>query len=386
MALNIYSRRQQWKRILFVIAAIIGVSSLLYTDKLIKKLAQEERKKVELWAKGTRMVTNTSDEDTDISFVFEVIRDNETVPVILTGENGDIISHRNLDSLKSRDLEYVKRQLEEMRQEKEPIEVSLANNGKNYIYYKNSKLFYQLKYYPYVQLGVISLFVLVSYFAFSTSRRAEQDQVWVGMAKETAHQLGTPLSSLIAWMEFLKMKGVDESTIADMRKDIKRLEVITERFSKIGAKPDLAPHSILEVLQESVHYIQSRSSKKVEFEINVHTSSETQVALNIPLFAWVIENLCRNAVDAMEGAGKITVEMHENNNQVIIDVSDTGKGIPKSKQQTIFEPGFTTKKRGWGLGLSLTKRIIENYHGGKIAVKHSEPGKGTTFRINLAKA
>lgn len=371
---------------MFVTAAIIGISSLLYTDQLIKKLAQEERKKVELWAKGTRMLANISDEEIDISFVFEVIRDNETVPVILTAEDGTIISYRNLDSLRSKDVQYVQRQLEEMRQEKEPIEVGLANNRKNYIYYKNSKLFYQLKYYPYVQLGVISLFVIVSYFAFSTSRRAEQDQVWVGMAKETAHQLGTPLSSLIAWMEFLKMKGVDENTIEDIKKDIKRLEIITERFSKIGAKPDLAPHSILEVLQESVHYIQSRSSKRVEFEINVHTSSETQVALNIPLFAWVIENLCRNAVDAMEGTGKITVEMQDSNNQVVIDVSDTGKGIPKSKQKTIFEPGFTTKKRGWGLGLSLTKRIVENYHGGKIFVKNSEPGKGTTFRIILGKA
>ncbi len=384
--MNIYSRRQRWKRILFVTAALIGISSLLYTDQLIKKLAQEERKKVELWAKGTRMLANISDEDIDISFVFEVIRDNETVPVILTTEDGTIISHRNLDSLRSSDAEYLERELEAMRQEKEPIEVGLANNRKNYIYYKNSRLFYQLKYYPYIQLGVISLFVLVSYFAFSTSRRAEQDQVWVGMAKETAHQLGTPLSSLIAWMEFLKMKGVDENTIADIKKDIKRLEVITERFSKIGATPDLAPQSILDVLQESVNYIKSRSSKKVEFEIDVHTSSETQVALNIPLFAWVIENLCRNAVDAMEGTGKITVEMTDSTSNVVIDVSDTGKGIPKSKQKTIFEPGFTTKKRGWGLGLSLTRRIIENYHGGKIFVKQSEPGKGTTFRIILNKA
>lgn len=384
--MNIYSRRQRWKRILFVTAAIIGISSLLYTDQLIKKLAQEERKKVELWAKGTRMLANITDEEIDISFVFEVIRDNETVPVILTAEDGTIISHRNLDSLRSRNIEYLERELEAMRQEKEPIEVGLANNRKNYIYYKNSKLFYQLKYYPYIQLGVISLFVLVSYFAFSTSRRAEQDQVWVGMAKETAHQLGTPLSSLIAWMEFLKLKGVDEETITDIKKDIKRLEVITERFSKIGATPDLTPQPILEVLQESVHYIQSRSSKKVEFEINVQTSSEIQVALNIPLFAWVIENLCRNAVDAMEGAGKITVEMNDNAGHVVIDVSDTGKGIPKSKQKTIFEPGFTTKKRGWGLGLSLTRRIIENYHGGKIFVKQSELGKGTTFRIILNKA
>lgn len=381
--MNIYSRRQRWKRLLFIAAALIGITSLLYTDGLIKKLAEEERKKVELWAKGTKMLANIGDENVDISFVFEVIRDNETVPVILADEKDNVISHRNLDSLRSQDKEFVLKELEEMRRENEPIEVGLANGNKNYIYYKNSTLFYQLKYYPYVQLGVISLFVLVSYFAFSTSRRAEQDQVWVGMAKETAHQLGTPLSSLIAWMDFLEMKGVDKATLDDIRKDIKRLEVITERFSKIGAKPDLQPQPILEVLNESVSYIQTRSSKKVEFEIKTEGNPETQVKLNVALFAWVIENLCRNAVDAMEGAGKITVNLQEAANQIIIDVSDTGKGIPKSKQKTIFEPGFTTKKRGWGLGLSLTRRIIENYHGGKIFVKHSEPGKGTTFRIIL---
>jgi len=381
--LNIYSQKQTWKRLLFVTAALIGISSLVYTDRLVKQLAQEEENKVKLWAKATELLANSADENIDISFVFEVIRDNETVPVILTDQNENVISVRNLDSLQSLDSTYVKEQLLLMKEEHTPIEVGLVAGEKNLIFYRNSKLYYSLKYYPYVQLGVISLFIFVSYIAFSTSRKAEQNQVWVGMAKETAHQLGTPISSLLAWMEHLRAKGVDEQTLTEIGQDLKRLETITERFSKIGATPKLELKNIAQVMEESVNYMRLRSSKKVVYNFNPGNTTDVNVPMNIPLFEWVIENLCRNAIDAMNGAGAIIVEMEVKEGQVIIDVSDTGKGMPKSKFKTVFEPGFTTKQRGWGLGLSLTKRIIENYHSGKIFVKNSVIDKGTTFRIIL---
>ena len=381
--MNIYSQKQTWKRLLFVTAALIGISSLVYTDRLVKQLAQEEANKVKLWAKATELLANSADENIDISFVFEVIRDNETVPVILTDQNEIIISVRNLDSLQSLDTTYIKEQLALMKEEHTPIEVGLVAGEKNLIFYRNSKLYYSLKYYPYVQLGVISLFIFVSYIAFSTSRKAEQNQVWVGMAKETAHQLGTPISSLLAWMEHLRAKGVDEQTLTEIGQDLKRLETITERFSKIGATPKLELKNIAQVMEESVNYMKLRSSKKVVYNFNQGNTIDVNIPMNIPLFEWVIENLCRNAIDAMNGAGTITVDMEAKEGQVIIDVSDTGKGMPKSKFKTVFEPGFTTKQRGWGLGLSLTKRIIENYHSGKIFVKNSVVDKGTTFRIIL---
>lgn len=381
--MNIYSQKQTWKRLLFVTAALIGISSLVYTDRLVKQLAQEEENKVKLWAKATELLANSADENIDISFVFEVIRDNETVPVILTDQNENVISVRNLDSLQSLDSTYVKEQLLLMKEEHTPIEVGLVAGEKNLIFYRNSKLYYSLKYYPYVQLGVISLFIFVSYIAFSTSRKAEQNQVWVGMAKETAHQLGTPISSLLAWMEHLRAKGVDEQTLTEIGQDLKRLETITERFSKIGATPKLELKNIAQVMEESVNYMKLRSSKKVVYNFNPGNTTDVNIPMNIPLFEWVIENLCRNAIDAMNGAGTISVEMEAKEGQVIIDVSDTGKGMPKSKFKTVFEPGFTTKQRGWGLGLSLTKRIIENYHSGKIFVKNSVIDKGTTFRIIL---
>ncbi len=381
--MNIYSKKQTWKRLLFVTAALIGISSLVYTDRLVKQLAQEEENKVKLWAKATELLANSADENIDISFVFEVIRDNETVPVILTDQNENVISVRNLDSLQSLDSTYVKEQLLLMKEEHTPIEVGLVAGEKNLIFYRNSKLYYSLKYYPYVQLGVISLFIFVSYIAFSTSRKAEQNQVWVGMAKETAHQLGTPISSLLAWMEHLRAKGVDEQTLTEIGQDLKRLETITERFSKIGATPKLELKNIAQVMEESVNYMKLRSSKKVVYNFNPGNTTDVNVPMNIPLFEWVIENLCRNAIDAMNGAGTISVEMEAKEGQVIIDVSDTGKGMPKSKFKTVFEPGFTTKQRGWGLGLSLTKRIIENYHSGKIFVKNSVVDKVTTFRIIL---
>lgn len=367
------------------IALVIGVGSLLYTNQLVNRLAVQERSKVELWAKGTKFLANSADQNADLSFVFEVVKSNTTIPLVLTDGEDNIISIRNYDEEKSQDTIYQQEQLAKIKGRNVPIEIELYGGTKNFIHYDNSDLYYQLKYYPYVSLGIISIFILVAYFAFSFARKAEQDQVWVGLAKETAHQLGTPLSSLIAWIEYLKLKNVDAATLDDMSKDVSRLETITERFSKIGSVPDLVPENIGDVLEESLDYMRTRSSKKVVFTF-LKGSSTTNVPLNVPLFAWVIENLCRNAIDAMEGAGSIDVQLTEGNTEVIIDVTDTGKGIPRSKFETVFQPGYTSKKRGWGLGLSLTKRIIEQYHNGKIIVKRSEMGKGTTFRITLNKA
>ncbi len=380
--MDLYSKKQRWKQVLILLALAIGIGSLWYTNNLVEELAEQERSKVELWARGTSYLAN-SPEDADLSFVFEVIRDNTSIPIILTDGDDDIISVRNFEERLSEDSLYLQKQLRLFKERNEPIVIELYGGGKNLIYFDNSELFYRLKYYPYVSLGIVSLFILVAYIAFSVSRKAEQDQVWVGMAKETAHQLGTPLSSLIAWIEYLRMKNVDAATLDDMAKDVKRLETITERFSKIGSTPELVPHSIAAVLEESLDYMRSRSSKKVKYVLENKVEDNVKVPINTPLFAWVIENLCRNAMDAMEGAGIITVRLSREMDKVLIDVEDTGKGIPSGKFETVFQPGYTSKKRGWGLGLSLTRRIVEHYHGGRIWVLRSELGQGTTFRITL---
>ncbi len=288
------------------------------------------------------------------------------------------------DSLIAEEPELLYERIKELASHNEELTVVLRGN-KSYVYFEDSFLLTQLKYYPYIQFAIIGLFLLVSYLLFSTFRKAEQNQVWVGMAKETAHQLGTPLSSLMAWVEYLKDKGVDNATITELNKDVRRLEIITDRFSKIGSEPELKSEEVLTLLDNLINYLKTRVSRKVTFAIVNLEEDEVFAQINKPLFEWVIENLCKNAIDAMGGNGDITVEVSEEGQQVIIDISDTGKGIPASKFKTVFEPGFTTKKRGWGLGLSLTKRIMENYHSGKIFVKQSEIDKGTTFRIVLNK-
>jgi signal transduction histidine kinase len=275
-----------------------------------------------------------------------------------------------------------------MKSQHEPIEIvvnipELNTSFKNYIYYKDSSLLTQLRYYPYFQLAVIALFLLVSYFAFSTSRKAEQNQVWVGMAKETAHQLGTPISSLIAWVEYLKLKGLEPEMTNEVEKDILRLSTITERFSKIGSTPKLNTENVADVVKQTMDYIQSRSSDRVQFSFNSPKDKTLTAQLNVPLFEWVIENICKNAIDAMGGEGSIAVSISEAQHGIFIDIKDSGKGISKSKFNTIFNPGYTTKSRGWGLGLSLAKRIINEYHKGNIFVKESEYNKGTIFRIML---
>ena len=370
---------------LLAAAIIIGALSLWYTNTLVKKLSEEEKKKVELWAEATKKLADLTDATTDFNFLINVIRNNTTVPVIMVDEKDSIISSRNLDSLKMQDATYAREQLAVMRTQHEPIEIKLYQEKKNQIFYKDSLLLTQLRYYPFFQLGVIALFILVSYLAFSSSRRAEQNQVWVGMAKETAHQLGTPLSSLLAWLDLLKMKGVSSEYVSEIEKDIGRLNTITERFSKIGSPPALKKENLAEIIRRSVNYIQTRSSGKVSFEINIDDDKQTEASVNAPLLEWVFENVLRNAIDAMNGEGVISVNVTDQLQFVYIDISDTGKGIPRGAFGTVFKPGYTTKSRGWGLGLSLSKRIIEEYHHGQIFVKASEPGVRTTFRIVLRK-
>ena len=320
------------------------------------------------------------------SFISEVVVNSASVPVIVADSSSTkIIASGNLSNAISTDTTAMLKLTKNMSGDNTPFRIDLPEYGPCLIYYQNSALLTQLKFYPVIQFVVIALFMLVAYFLFNFSRRAEQNQVWVGMSKETAHQLGTPLSSLMAWMEILRLKGIDEDTLSEIGKDIKRLEVITERFSKIGSIPELSLHSLEEVLTESIAYMRLRASKKINITLqNLTENKETIIVnLNVPLFDWVIENLFRNAIDAMEGPGSLEVTYLLKGKWIQIDVIDTGKGIPKSMLKTVFEPGYTSKKRGWGLGLSLTKRIIENYHKGKIFVRRSELGKGTTFRILL---
>jgi hypothetical protein len=506
---NIYSKKQRWKLLLAGAAILIIVASLWYTNILVKKIATEERKKVELWAEAIQnkaslvnytgelfqKITDdernkielwaeankraaTSNNNSDLTFYLDILSRNTTIPVIVIDKNENIVNWRNFDLTADTDTaEFLKEQLElmktnnkepidliyhipgytfkqklyykdskifselkevlddliesfiseivinsasvpviytdstqiniieygnleggetgisqdfllatidDMRLQNEPIAININNQSVNYIFYKDSKLLQQLKYYPYFQIIIIGLFLLISYYLFSTSRKVEQNQVWVGMAKETAHQLGTPLSSLMAWVEYLKLKGVDESTIDELSKDITRLEMITERFSKIGSVPTLEQESVNNVITETIGYLKVRISKKVNITFASQNDLEIKAKLNSSLISWVLENIIKNAVDAMKGEGDISIFITDQSQFVYIDITDTGTGIPRAKQKTIFEPGFTTKQRGWGLGLTLVKRIIENYHSGKVFVKQSD-ATGTTFRIVLNK-
>jgi two-component sensor histidine kinase len=320
------------------------------------------------------------------SFFSEVVINSASVPVIITDSTGKIpFAYGSIPEINMKDTAWVLGTLKNMASQNTPIKVDLADTGVHYIYYQDSFLLTQLKYYPIVQLGVIFIFLMIAYLLFSYARKSEQNQVWVGMAKETAHQLGTPLSSMVAWMELLKLKGLDEETIREIEKDVQRLETITDRFSKIGSATRLEKTNIVSVVHNTIAYLRSRVSNKITFEIKPGPEKEIIIPLNLHLFEWVIENLTKNAVDAMECSGKITIDITEDVDHIHIDICDTGKGIPKSRFKTIFRPGYTSKARGWGLGLTLTKRIVENYHSGKIYVKSSALNKGTTFRIILKK-
>jgi len=394
--LDIYLKRKRGKILLLLSAIIIGVASLLYTNWLTEKMAREERKKVELWAEATKRFAEPVIESTNqaavqrlntsyLTLLQEIAEQNTTIPIIIVDENGDFNTDANINYSESRREQVLKNELEKMKGYSEPIPIVLSDENTLYLYYRESNILRNLRYYPVVQLFVIIIFIIVAYFACDATQRAEQNQVWVGMSKETAHQLGTPISSLMAWIELLKMQNVDPALIDEFENDTRRLEKITERFSKIGSKPELLTTNLVEVLLSTVSYLKTRSSEKVKFEMNFSEGDRVEAPINAALFSWVVENLCKNAIDAMDNNGKITFELQEKNENVLIDITDTGKGVPKSQQKTIFQPGFSTKKRGWGLGLSLAKRIIENYHNGKIFIKWSESGKGTTFRIVLNK-
>jgi signal transduction histidine kinase len=385
LKLNNYEIKGFIKVALLFFAFLIGFSSLWFTNNLVKKLASQEREKIATWANATRQIA-ASEGDNDINFIYEIIQGNTTIPVILTNEKGEVIGSRNLDSTLSVKSKKIEKKIEDMRAQNEPIEVLLDDGKKNIIYYENSLLLSQLKVYPYFQLGVIGLFLVMSYFAFSYSRTSEQNKVWAGMSKETAHQLGTPISSLMGWVDYLKesKNNVPQKVLDEIDHDMQRLSLITERFSKIGSEPTLVSYNLYDVLEESVSYINNRTSIKVDISLkNEELFKKVSVNVNKPLFAWVVENLCKNAVDAMEGIGSLRIEVLEVAEWVHIDISDTGKGLTPKQFKTIFEPGYSTKKRGWGLGLTLVKRIVEEYHKGKVFVLQSEPEKGTTFRISL---
>ncbi|GAB4298346.1 MAG: HAMP domain-containing sensor histidine kinase [Marinilabiliales bacterium] len=375
-------------------ALAIGLMSLWYTNVLTKKLAEEERKKVKIYAEALKQLAQTDpNQNFDLSLALEIVSSNKTIPLILVDDKGNILSVSNIDSTKSKDREYLLEQLEKMKEKNEPIVVNLTTENTQglekdivqYIYYSDSIILKSLSNFPFIQLTVFFLFILIAYYAFSSSRKAEQNQVWVGMSKETAHQLGTPISSILAWVELLKMKDVDKEIIEEIEKDMSRLETITDRFSKIGSTPKLQKENLSKVLYHSINYIKSRTSDKIKFNLHFKDDEDIVVPLNASLFEWVVENICKNAIDAMNGEGQIDIYLTDITQIVYIDFKDTGKGIPKAKYKTIFQPGYTTKERGWGLGLSLTKRIIESYHAGKIFVKSSEIKKGTTIRIALKK-
>ena len=393
--MNPYQQKKRWKYSLLAFATIIASGSLLYTNYLVRNIARSERTRAQVWAMSMKQVLASDDNDF-LNYVFAV-RDSSIVPAIVTDEQGDIQLTRGLDTTKTNiklqaednkkikyDPRYFQDELAEMKKEHQPIKLTIITQ-QWLVYYKDSYLLTQLKIFPYIQLSLIAIFLLMAYTAFSSSRKSEQDQVWVGLAKETAHQLGTPISSLMAWIELMKEKfnAENDPLIDEMANDVHRLEIVAERFSKIGSRPQLEEHNVYDVVKEFMDYFRVRVSKNIGFEL---TGNPNETAgINIPLFDWVLENLLKNAVNAIEGKGKIKVDISGNKTkrQVFIDITDTGKGVPRSKFDTIFQPGYTTRKRGWGLGLSLTRRIVENYHNGQVFVRESEVGKGTTFRIVL---
>lgn len=378
MASNIYTSRSILRYIFIIFSIVIVVASIYVMNLLVERLSAEERARIELWADATRELIRTDNLDSDLSFVQKVIESNHTIPVVLADEDGNVLFARNIE-----ESDMDKTVVADFDFKYEPIQVDFDDATKQYIYYNDSKLLWQLSFFPIVQIGVIVFFLLLMFFAFYTLQRAEQNKVWVGLSRETAHQLGTPISSLLAWNELLVMRYPADELLEEMQKDIKRLEAIADRFSKIGSKPELQQTLIDDVLQTTINYMALRVSNKVKFRYD--SNRTISVRLNADLFSWVVENICKNAVDAMEGIGTISIAVAETSKTVIIDIADTGKGIAKSKRKAVFLPGYTTKTRGWGLGLSLAKRIVEKYHKGKIFIKKSEVGVGTTFRIVLKK-
>lgn len=370
-----------WKTYLILTALCIVGATLFYTSQLARKLAEEEKKKVEQFAEGIQIVSDNS--NTEAALAFSIMSQNTTIPVIIVDAEGNIVDHRNVDTSGSRNVSgLLKKRLQEYQDLHDVITIDLLGGGRNYIYYGESYQLTQLRFFPYVQLGIILLFLTVVLIALSTAHRSIQNQVWVGLSKETAHQLGTPLSSIEGWLELLDDREENRDAVGEMKKDLDRLKLVADRFSKVGSAPQLEEENLVVRLRDMVHYMQRRAPGKVSISLKTN-EEEVLVNLSGPLFDWVIENLMRNALDAMDGQGSIEVRVLNQAHQVWVDVCDSGKGIPKHQVKKVFNPGFTTKKRGWGLGLSLSKRIIEQYHHGSLFVKSSEVGKGTIFRIIL---
>jgi signal transduction histidine kinase len=377
--------QNKWKLLILISAIVVAGSSLWFTNNLVARLSAEERQKIQIWAEANREMQETPLTGEVSLFLFKIISENKTIPRILVDNGGEIINSMNLDPRRENDIGYLQKQLEKMKQNNVPIEIILSDNQKNYIYYQDSVLLNYLHYFPFLQSVLMLLFLMVVYFALRYSHNAEQNRLWVGMSKETAHQLGTPISSLLAWLEILKSRENDIKLVTEVGKDVRRLEKITERFSRIGSSPQLTEHNLAEIIGSAVEYLKTRTSNRVSCTLEFRSKSKIVAPVNLELFEWVIENLWKNSLDAMNNSGEINIRLKQTGSHVFIDFTDTGKGIPKSKFKTVFKPGYTTKVRGWGLGLSLTKRIIETYHKGRIYVRHSETGIGTTFRIVLKK-
>jgi len=377
---GLYESRKFIRIILMLLAIVISITTLYLSQLLVVKIAGEEKKKMEMWAEAESILSDPYSEG-DLGFQLRVVQSNTTIPAILVDEKGDIIQFVNMDTVGT-DADYLQRKLAGFKTENEPIVVPVDDQTDYRVYYGSSTVLTQLQYYPYVVLGIVALFMFVSYAAFSSSTRSEQNKVWVGLAKETAHQLGTPISSLMGWVQVMEMGELPENAGVEMRKDIDRLNIITERFSKIGSEPILEQLDLNYVVLEAMNYMKNRSGKGVQFELS-YWGHPVMVSMNKNLFHWVIENLVKNSIDAMEGEGRLTCSVKQLKNKAVVDITDTGKGIPSNQMKSVFKPGYTTKKRGWGLGLSLAKRIITDYHRGEIYVKESLPMERTTIRIVL---
>lgn len=388
LSVDLYNQKNQARVGVLVALAFVALGTFYYTNNLIRRLKAHEEEEILLYAKGLQYAL-TTDPDADINFFFnEIVRVNREIPVIYVAASGKPTVWKNIaftptDTTFRQQQLFAETLLPTMREEHPPIELDNGLGGKEYVYFSNSSLLRQLQYYPLLQLVVLFTFGYLGFLAFSAARRAEQNRIWVGLAKETAHQLGTPLSSLTAWVEFFKTDPkYDPEIVVELEKDIQRLDMITTRFSNIGSVPTMKPEPLADAVTQFISYLQRRISSKVKIFIDDQLPPRQLVPMNRYLFEWVIENICKNAVDAMSGTGEIRIRMQEiKGQQVAIDISDTGKGIQKANLSKVFNPGFSTKKRGWGLGLALAKRIVENYHKGKLFVKQSEVGKGTTFRI-----
>ena len=376
-----------WRTLLAIIAIAIVSATIFYSDFLAKKIAAEEKQKVEQWVEAVKEVSNPASTQNILSSKI-LTENNKDIPMIAVSEKGEILDHYNIDTSGTKDpADLLKQQLAAFKNKVQPIiwKNPFDSTQTNMLYYGESSLLKQIRYFPIIQLLVAALFIIITLITVSTRNKSTQNQVWAGMAKETAHQLGTPLSSLQGWVEMLKEEAGSRKIAIEMSKDVDRLKLVSDRFGKIGSTPQLEEANVVEQVQQMVAYIKRRSPEKVLFSLNSHGEEDITALMNAPLFDWVIENLLKNALDAMEGKGSIAIEIKNETAQVVIDVTDSGKGINPKNISNVFKPGFTTKKRGWGLGLSLSKRIINQYHKGELFVKNSEPGKGTTFRLILKK-